>query len=100
MGERRSCNTGAAIDAGHVVEDHVNDDFDIMCMAGGNHCRELRTRTSLALNLVGYSLIVGPPLIAFDVFHGGADCGKRVSVRELFVGREEVSPTLNVAVAR
>ena len=96
MGERRSSNASATVDAGHVIENHVNDNLDPVRVAGGDHFRELRTRTTLALNLVGYSLIIGPPLSALDVFGGGTNCRKRTLVRP---GRKGASLTLHVAVA-
>jgi len=77
--ETRSCNTSTVIQAGHVVEDDINEDLDAGCMAGIDHVLVLLAATTFGLELVADDLVVGPPLAALDVFCHWVDLNVAVS---------------------
>ena len=56
-----------AILVGHVIDDGIHDDVDVVGVAGLNHRGKLLTGAKSALELVANRLVHGPPLLTEDV---------------------------------
>lgn len=74
MRERGTSNAHAAINARHVVEYDIHNNFDSVIVTGRNHVLKLGATTTFAFDLVRDSLIVGPPLRALSMLHCGTNC--------------------------